>query len=68
MKAHIQITITLMLTFTFFSSPRGDDSFPPEDLQRVQKFFEASMSSRYMESNCAPTTYREWEKFPYTAL
>ncbi len=37
---------------------------PADALERVRAYFAARMSSRYMEQNCVPTTYPEWEGYP----
>ena len=64
MKINYPIALTLIFSLGSVFSARGDELFPPDDLQRVQKFFEAKMFSRYMEQNCESTTYPGWEKFP----
>jgi len=41
-----------------------DSEIDVEALERVRKYFENSMGSRYMEKNCEDATYPNWEGFP----
>jgi hypothetical protein len=41
-----------------------EPALPEQALQRVRTYFEARMSSRYMEQNCHSTTYPGWDGLP----
>jgi hypothetical protein len=62
MKMPIKIPILYMFICVTFSA-KCESLFPPEDLKRVQTFFESKISSRYMEHDCKPATFKEWEGF-----
>jgi len=43
-------------------SPAGTSA--ADALERVTKYFTKGLKSRYMERDCEPTSYPEWEGFP----
>jgi len=64
MKKLCCICTLFLASLIFTCAVRGENALPSINLQRVQKYFEGKISSRYMEQNCQPTTYDGWEGFP----
>jgi hypothetical protein len=61
---HPSAAVLLLLALASGTPTAAQDPLPAADLDRVERFFTAARSARYMEHNCAAATYPGWEGFP----